>query len=131
MAAAASESQLNGHRKHFRDLAKLNCVPGGNNAIKTCPYCANQIDDQLDHYFHSCKKYVATRELYWSLVINLCSVELSTYIYNLPDGDISAIILGKRPDVSLSDAEALELLQIGAKSWQLLAHERKIKCYKA
>jgi hypothetical protein len=124
-----AESRLYGHRKHLRDLAKLNCVPYGNNAVKTCPYCNNQVNDQLDHYFHSCPKYVDTRELYWSLVINMCSVQLSTYLYNLPDEELSAVILGKRPAVPLSDVEVHELLEIGAKSWQLLAHDPELKFY--
>jgi len=124
-----AERRLYGHRKHLRDLAKLNCVPYGNNAVKTCPYCNNQVNDQLDHYFHSCPKYVDTRELYWSLVMNMCSVQLSTYLYNLPDEELSAVILGKRPAVPLSDVEVHELLEIGAKSWQLLAHDPELKFY--
>ena len=54
-----------------------------------------EMDHQLDHYFHHCDNYVSTREMYWSVNMNSFSVELS-HLYNLSDSDMSAVILGKQ-----------------------------------
>ena len=127
--AWVAENKTRGHRKHFRDLAKLNCVPTAKRIPVDCVYCNTRIDDQLDHYFHHCKKYVATREHYWGLVINSFSVVLSTFLYNLPDMEMTAVILGRKLNVDILDEDALLLLDIGAKIWQVLAHEKCLLWY--
>ena len=93
-----------------------------------CIYCNKMYRDQLNHFLQSCEKYEPTREYYWSLVLNTCSVELSAFLYNLPDDEFAAILLGKRPDIA-SDDEIFHLFCIGARSWQLLAHDKTLKFY--
>ena len=93
-----AETLTTGHRKHFRDLAKLNCVLYGSAGIPACVYCNKPFDDQLEHYMHHCIKYESTRELYWSVVINSFSVYLSRYLHNLSERDLTSVILGKTPD---------------------------------
>ena len=124
-----AESYTKGHSKHFRDIAKLNCVPSGNIAHKQCIYCNIDFVDQLDHFFHQCTKYSATREVYWSTIINSCSTELSAYVYNLPDEDISAVILGKRPCFRAADNDMSVLFEIGARVWQVLAYDSNLRFY--
>jgi hypothetical protein len=119
-----AERSSTGQGKCYRDLAKLNCVLGASPRD-----CNKTYDDQLIHYRQSCEKYTATRELYWSLVLNTCSIELSAHLYNLPDDELAAVVLGKRPELPIPDDEASNLLFLGAKSWQLLAHDKELKCY--
>ena len=90
--------------KCYRDLAKLNCVLGASPRESRC-------------------------ELYWSLVLNTCSIELSAHLYNLPDDELAAVVLGKRPELPIPDDEASNLLFLGATSWQLLAHDKELKFY--
>jgi hypothetical protein len=124
-----AERSSTGQGKCYRDLAKLNCVLGASPRESRCVYCNKTYDDQLIHYLQSCEKYTATRELYWSLVLNTCSIELSAHLYNLPDDELAAVVLGKRPELPIPDDEASNLLFLGAKSWQLLAHEKELKFY--
>ena len=123
-----AEQRTKGHRKHFRDLAKLNCVPFVNR-IELCAYCNKIVGDQLDHFFHSCGKYTVTREYFWTIVVNSCSTVLGAYLHNFPDEAMSAVILGKRPAINITDREAFCLLEICAKCWQLLAYDKNLKFY--
>jgi hypothetical protein len=124
-----AEARTSGHKKHYRDLAKLNCVKQGKYLNKLCSYCSKMYFDQLDHYFHHCSKYSPHREAFWTTVINSCSVQLSGYLYNLPDESITAIILGKRPCVYALNEEVSMLLEIGAKIWQAVAHESELRFF--
>jgi hypothetical protein len=125
-----AESRAVGHKKHFRDLAKLNCVKRGNEIERECPYCHIVYLDQVNHFFHSCSKYLATRETYWTTVINACDFSLSAHLYNLTDEEITAVILGKRPCVSsIQDKQINTLLEIGAKVWQLVAYDPELMFY--
>jgi hypothetical protein len=124
-----AEQICKGHRKHFRDLAKLNCVPYGSASVQTCIYCDQSVDDQLDHYIHHCIKYESTRELYWAVVINSFSVQLSSYLYNLNEREITAIILGKKPSLDATVDDFPALLGLGAEIWQILAYEKELRFY--
>ena len=124
-----AEHKAKCHRKHFRDLAKLNCVVVIKNAVKQCSYCEEFYDDQMNHFIHKCIKYKDTRELYWTLVVNTCRVAISAHSYNLPDDEQTCVILGKRPDIDLSCQEAFDLLQIAARTWQLLAYDKELRFY--
>ena len=121
-----AENLASGHRKHFRDLAKLNCILYGNAGIQACVYCNRSFDDQLDH---CCVKYESTRELFWSLVINVFSVYMSSYLYNLSDSDMTSVILGKTPNFVPPMDDPNMLLEISAKTWQILAYERELRFY--
>ena len=124
-----AEARTLGHKKHYRDLAKLNCVIQGSNYVnKVCSHCDQIYIDQLDHYFHHCCKYSPHREAFWTTVINSCSVQLSAYLYNLPEESITGVILGKMPCVYASN-EVSMLLEIGAKIWQAVAHEPELNFF--
>jgi hypothetical protein len=123
------EHKAKGHRKHIRDLAKLNGVLCNRGADKACVYCQKSFNDHIDHYFHSCNKYAATRELFWCLIVNTCNIELGAYLYNLPDPSLSCVILGQKPDVPITNIEAAHLLTLCATTWQILAHERELPFY--
>jgi hypothetical protein len=123
------EHRAEGHRRHLRHLVKLNCVLCDRNLAKNCKYCGRAFLDHIDHYFHSCTKYQEKREYFWFLVINTCSVELSAHLYNLSDRDMSCVILGQQPAISVSENELTHLFTICAKTWQLLAYEKELKYY--
>ena len=124
-----AEHKTKGHRKHFRDLAKLSCVVTCTGVETVCTYCDKLYSDQLDHFFHECDKYAATRELFWLLLVNICCVELSTYLYNLPQEELSGIILGRSPNIQVSQREILNVLEICAKCWQLLSYDKDLRLY--
>ena len=126
--AWVAEARTQGNRKHFRDMARLNCILCKRKR-ETCCYCNRELSDQLDHFFHWCDKYTATRELYWSSVINVCSVELSSYLFNLPDEIMSGVILGQTPNVNVSRENLFTLFEIGANIWQILAYEKELRFY--
>ncbi len=101
----------------------ISCVLQGMVGSNPCCYCAKRDGDQLDHYIHSCTKYVGTRELYGTIVVNNFDVSTSTYLYNLPQDDLTEIILGKHLDAKMAEEQWQFLLEIGARSWQILAYE--------
>ncbi len=68
-----------------------------------CSYCGRNFFDRLDHFIHSCDKYTGTRELYWSTVVNIFDVNISAYLYILPVKELSKVILGRCPDLEISD----------------------------
>ena len=45
-----AENSTNGHRKHLRDLAKLNCVLSIYDTETICVYCNKSYQDQLIHF---------------------------------------------------------------------------------
>ena len=118
-----------GHRQHLRDFAKLQAVFYNSNDDKICIYCDKIFLDHLDHYFHECNKYTGTREHFWTLVINICTVELSSYLYNLPDSDLSCVMLGQKPNCSTTESECLNFLVLCSRTWQILTRERELKFY--
>jgi hypothetical protein len=75
-----AEARTSGHKKHYRDLAKLNCVKQGKYLNKLCSYCSKMYFDQLDHYFHHCSKYSPYREAFGPLLLT-CVVFNSAVIY--------------------------------------------------
>lgn len=112
----------------FRDLAKLNCVIV-DISEQICCYCEQSYTDQIVHYVQYCSKYTETRELYWSLVVNTCSVQLSSYLYNLEDERLVEILLGKSLDLAIPTLDADHLLTLGAKTWQILSREPQLHFY--
>lgn len=128
--AWSMEHHTKGFREHFKALAKLNGVVCGSSGQNKCIYCGKSYWDILDHFIHSCVKYNDTREYFWSLVVNACSDELSAHIYNLPDSDITAVILGQKiQNVNIGDDEADLLLELSARTWQILSKEKELTFY--
>ena len=123
------EHKAKGHRWHVKDFAKLNGVLCDANQDKECVYCNRPFSDHLDHYFHSCEKYQGTREYFWSLIINTCTVQFSAYAYNLSDDDLTCIMLGQKPSLDITESEAIHWLTICAKVWQILTYERDLPYY--
>ena len=120
------EHTSQGHRRHFRDYAKLNGVLCDDNGSKPCIYCGGLFVDHLDHYFHTCEKYKDTRECFWALIINTCNVRLSAHLYNLSESDLSCVMLGKQPHVDQNEQEFSHVLTIFSKLWQILTYEREL-----
>ena len=114
------------YRKQLRKIAKLIGVLCDYNVKKNCVYCSKEFTDFLEHYICSCSKYKDTREFYWYLVLNKCSVHTSTYLYNLPDDLLVCVILGQQPNFNITEDELTQLMRINANVWQLLAHEREL-----
>ncbi len=80
----------------------------------------------MDHFINSCNKYTGTRELYWWIIVNILlwlSVNISVYLYNLPENELTEVILGRRPDLEISDDQWQALLATCAKCWQMLCYE--------
>jgi hypothetical protein len=123
------EHNTKGHRRHFKDLAKLNGVLYGMNQNKACAYCNRPFCDHLDHYIHSCDKYRETREYFWTLIVNVCSVQLSSYLHNLTDYEQTCVILGQKPSLVITGNEHCHFQTICAKVWQRLAYERELPFY--
>lgn len=124
------EHNAKGYRQHFRNFIKLNGVLCDVNTQQDCLYCNKIFEDHLDHYFHSCDKYQDSREYFWSLVMNTCSVEFSVYLYNLPDPEMTCIILGRRPnDITFNDNEYFHFLTLCSKIWHVLAYEPELTYY--
>ncbi len=96
-----------------------------------CCYCEKRVGDHLDHYMHSCTKYLGTRELYWSIVVNNLDVSTSTYLYNPPQDALTEIILGKHLKAKMADEQWQLLLEIGTRTWHLgiLAWEPELAYY--
>ncbi len=72
---------------------------------------------------------MGTRELYWSIVANKFDVSTSTYVYNLPQDDLTEIIPGKRLEAKMADEQWQLLLEIGARTWQIMAYEPELAYY--
>ena len=123
------ENTTRGNRTFLRDFARLNGVITSSDYNKVCVYCNDQFSDYLDHYIHECNKYTDTREYFWSLLINVFSVMISSYLYNLEQSEMTEIILGKTPNCAISNNEQWELLALSAKAWQLLVYECELKLY--
>ncbi len=122
------ENEISGHKRHFRDLAKLNGV-----LLKfsgaPCIYCGKQVGNKLIHYITACSKYDGTREYFWTLIVNGFSVSISAYLHNASDEILTAIILGRScrcAGIDTTNEEAL-LLDICAKVWQILPYEVNLK----
>jgi hypothetical protein len=62
-------------------------------------------------------------------VINSFSVQLSSYLYNLNEREITAIILGKKPSLDATVDDFPALLGLGAEIWQILAYEKELRFY--
>ena len=118
-----------GHRKHFRHIIKLNCVPCHSRSVIVCLYCNYEGTDQLVHYFHHCSKYKNTRELFWTTVVNMFHVNVSTHLFNLCESEQTEIFLGKRPSIFIDEGELYKLREICARVWQILAQEPELRFY--
>jgi hypothetical protein len=90
------EHTTRGNHMSYKGLAKLNCVVSDHNVRKLCTYCDKCFVDHLEHYINSCCKYEGTRELFWCVMLNTFSVEVSAYLHNLSDSDLACIMLGKK-----------------------------------
>ncbi len=79
-------------------------------------------------YVPSCNKYIGSRELYWSIIVNIFDVNISAYLYNLPVNELTGVILGRRPDLDISNDQWQALVATCAKWWQIL-YEPMINFY--
>ena len=53
----------------------------------------------------------------------------SSFLYNLEQSAMTEIVLGKVPDIVITDKEQRDLLILSAKTWQILAYERELPFY--
>ncbi len=65
-------------------------------------------------------------KVHWLTVVNHFDVSTTTYLYNLPQDDLTEISLGKHPDATMADDQWQLLLEIDARIWQTLAHEPEL-----
>ncbi len=68
------ETEISGHKRLFRDLAKLNGVLSI--FVAPCIYCGKQVGDKLIHYITACSKYDGIREYFWTLIVSVFSVSI-------------------------------------------------------
>ncbi len=64
-----------------------------------------------------------------STVVNNFDVKTSKYLYNLSEDYLTEIILGEHPDAKMADDQWQLLLEIGARTWQIVAHEPELAYY--
>ena len=106
-------------RSYYKSVSTIaTCVVQGRSSKEPCSYCGRNFSDQL-HFIHSCNKYAGTRELYWSIIVNIFDVNISTYLYNLPENELTEVILGRRPDLEISDDQWQALLVTCAQYCQI------------
>ena len=117
------------HQKHFQDMIKLNCVPFHSRSVIVCIYCNGEVTIRLVHYFHDCSKYKNTRELFWTTVVNMIHVNVSTHVFNLCESEKTEICLGKRPYIFIDERGLYKLSEICARVWQILAHGPELWFY--
>ncbi len=107
-------------------MVKLNCLEEARQSKEPCSYCGRNFSDQLDHFLHSYDIITGTRELYWSIIVNIFDVNYSTYLYNVPVNELTKVIFGSRSDLDISDSwwQALVATWSTSKYWHILCYEQ-------
>ena len=90
-----------------------------------CDYCGYHYDDIVVHLFCACTKYAPVREVYWNIITDEFSVQLSTVLHSLPDWEFVCFILHKSPIIlaNVTSKEHEKLLVVTAKVWYCLRKE--------
>ncbi len=64
-----------------------------------------------------------------AIIVNIFDVNIQCLPYNLPVNELTEVILGRRPDLEISDDQWQALPATCAKCWQILCCETMLNFY--